>query len=239
MDASGRSAFEPDRAAEEPSVSYFPSEQTRAGAEPRIASGLLGKIFGLLAFSLVFATVGGYVGSKMSGAWFLPIVVLYFGLFFAVQKLRDREGINLVLLYAFAFSSGLLIGPVVGNYVSAGLGGTVLEAAAITGVMTAGLGAFALTTKRDFSGLTPYIFVGILGLFAAMIANIWVGGSMLSVAIGWVGALLFSALLVVHVQRAKYAPDTMGNAIVLTLGIYLDIVNLFLLILRILQGGRR
>lgn len=220
-------------------MSYFPSEQTRAGAEQRIASGLLGKIFGLLAFSLVFATVGGYVGAQLPAGWFLPVVVLYFGLFFAVQKMREREGINIILLYAFAFSSGLLIGPIIGNYVSAGLGGTVLQAAAITGVMTAGLGAFALTTKRDFASITPYLFVGILGLFAAMIANIWVGGSMLSMAIGWVGALLFSALLVVHVQRAKYAPDTMGNAVILTLGIYLDIVNLFLMILRILQGGRR
>ena len=53
------------------------------------------------------------------------------------------------------------------------------------------------------------------------------------------GALIFSALLVVDVNRAKYAPDTMGNAVVLTLGIYLDIVNLFLFILRILGGGVR
>ncbi len=60
-----------------------------------------------------------------------------------------------------------------------------------------------------------------------------------SLVIGWAGALLFSILLVVDVNRTKYAADTMGNAVVITLGIYLDIINLFLSVLRILQGGRR
>ena len=220
-------------------MSYFPSEQARAGAQERIASGLLGKVFGLLAFSLAFTTAGGYVGAQISSSWFFPIMIAYFGLFFAVQKLREREGLNVVLLYAFAFSSGLLVGPVIGSYVSAGAGAVVLEAVAITGVMTAGLSAFALTTKRDLSGLAPYLFMAVLGIFVMMIVNIFVGGSALSVIIGWAGAFIFSGLLIVNVQRAKYAPDTMGNAVILTLGIYLNIVNLFLMIMRILQGGRR
>lgn len=220
-------------------MSYFPSEQSQAGAEGRLASGLLGKVFGLLAFSLAFATVGGYVGAQISSAWFLPIMIAYFGLFFAVQSLREREGINLVLLYAFAFSSGLLVGPIIGDYISAGAGSVVLEAVAITGVMTAGLSAFALTTKRDLSGLAPYLFMAILGLLVTMIVNIFVGGTLLSVIIGWAGAFLFSGLLIIQVQQAKYAPDTMGNAVIISLGIYLSIVNIFLSILRILQGGRR
>jgi modulator of FtsH protease len=222
-------------------VSYFPSEQTgaNAGTEARLASGLLGKVFGLLAFAMAFAVVGGYVGAQLGSAWFLPIMIAYFGLFFAVQALREREGINLIMLYAFAFATGLLIGPVIESYVSAGAGDIVVQAAAITGVMTAGLSAFALTTKRDLSGLAPYLFMALLGLLVAMIVNIFVGGSMLSVIIGWAGAFIFSGLLIVQVQRAKYAPDTMANAVVITLGIFLNIVNLFLSILRILQGGRR
>jgi modulator of FtsH protease len=220
-------------------VSSFPTEQARTVAEERLASGLLSKVFGLLAFSLAFATAGGYVGAQISSSWFFPIMIAYFGLFFAVQALREREGINLVLLYAFAFSSGLLVGPVVASYISAGAGSVVLEAVAITGVMTAGLSAYALTTKRDLSGIAPYLFMALLGLFVTMIVNIFVGGNALSVLIGWVGAFVFSGLLIVNVQRAKYAPDTMGNAVILTLGIYLNIVNLFLMILRILQGGRR
>lgn len=220
-------------------MSIFPSEQARPVAESRLASGLLGKIFGLLAFSLAFATVGGYVGAQLGSGWLLPLFMVEIGLIFAIQALREREGVNMALLYAFAFVSGATIGPIIAAYLSAGAGGVVLQAVAVTGVMTVGLSAYALTTKRDLAGLRMYLVVAVLGLLAAMIVNIFIGGSVLSGVISWVGALIFSALLVVDVNRAKYAPDTMGNAVVLTLGIYLDIVNLFLFILRILGGGVR
>lgn len=222
-------------------MSYFPSEQGRTGegVQERLASGLLGKVFGLLAFAMAFAVVGGYVGAQLGSAYFLPIMIGYFALFFAVQAMREREGINLILLYAFATATGLLVGPVIQSYLNAGAGDIVLEAAAITGVMTAGLSAFALTTKRDLSGLAPYLFMALLGLLVTMIVNIFVGGNLLSVMIGWAGAFIFSGLLIIQVQRAKYAPDTMGNAVIITLGIFLNIVNLFLSVLRILQGGRR
>jgi len=220
-------------------VSYFPSEQARPVARERLASGLLGKIFGLLAFSLAFATVGGAVGSQMSTGWIMPLFFVELGLIFAVQRLREREGINLVLLYAFATVSGMTIGPIVAAYVGAGLGTVVLEAAGITGAMTVGLSAYALTTKRDLTGLQPYLFMALLGLIVASIVNIFVGGTVMYTILSWGGAMLFSILLIFDVNRARYAADTMGNAVVLTLGIYLDIVNLFLFVLRILQGGGR
>lgn len=218
-------------------MSIFRSEQARSIAEPRLASGLLGKIFGLLAFSLAFATVGGYVGAQLGSSWLLPLFIVEIALIFAVQGLREREGINMVLLYAFAFVSGATIGPIIAAYISAGAGGVVLQAVAVTGVMTVGLSAYALTTKRNLTGLRTYLSMAVLGLLAAMIVNIFVGGSAMSGVISWVGALIFSALLIVDVNRAKYAPDTMGNAVVLTLSIYLDIINLFMFLLRILGGG--
>ena len=220
-------------------MSLYPYEQSQPRAEGRIASGLLGKVFGLLAFSLAFATVGGYVGAQMGRSWLLPLFVVEIALIFAVQAMREREGINIVLLYAFATVSGMTLGPVIESYVSAGLGSVVLQAAGITGVMTVGLSAYALTTKRDLSGLRPFLLAALLGLFAALILNIFVGGGVMYGILSWAGALLFSVLLVFDVNRAKYAPDTMGNAVVLTLGIYLDIVNLFMFIMRILGGGRR
>ena len=204
-----------------------------------LSSGLLSKVFGLLAFSLVFATVGGAVGSQLDRGYMLPLIILEFVLIFAVQAMREREPWNLVLLYGFTFVSGLTIGPIIGAYFAAGAGTTVLEAAGITGAMTVGLSAYALTTKRNLVALRPFLFIALLGLLVAMIANIFVGGTVLSTAISWLGALLFSVLLVFDVNRTRYAADTMGSAVVITLSVYLDIVNLFLFILRILQGGRR
>ncbi len=221
-------------------MSQFPSERaTPIAVEGRLAVGLLGKVFGLLAFSLAFAAVGGFAGYRLDPAWILPLFIVELGLIFAVQGLREREGINIVLLYAFAFVSGMTLGPIIARYTNAGFGGVVIQAAAVTGVMTAGLSGFALVVKQDLSGLRPILFVALLGLLAAMIANIFVGGSVMYGAISWFGAVLFSALLVFDVNRAKHAQDTMGNAVVITLGIYLDIVNLFMFVLRIMTGGSR
>lgn len=221
-------------------MSYFPSERTQVRG--RLSSGLLGKVFGLLAFSLAFAVVGGWVGAQLGAGWILPLFLVEIGLIVGVNVARNKEGLNLLLLYAFAFVSGMTLGPIIAAYAGAGLGVLVAEAVLITGVMTAGLAVYALTTRRDFTGLGPYLFMGVLGLVVAGFIGIFVGGGLFSAMIGFAGAVVFSLLLVYDVQRAKYAADTMGNAVVLTLGIYLDIINLFLSILRILsylQGGSR
>ena len=211
-------------------MSFYPQTSARTGG---LSSGLLGKVFGLLSFSLAFAVVGGFVGAQLDRGLMLPLVLVQFGMIFALGKWR-----NLPLLYTFTTISGMTIGIVVTAYVGAGLGGIVLQAAAITAVMTVGLSAYALITKRDFSGLVPYLFVAVLGLVVAGIIGIFVGGGMFQVLLGWAGAIIFSLLLIVDVQRAKNAEDTMSNAIVITAGIYLDIVNIFMSLLRIL-GGRR
>lgn len=204
-----------------------------------LASGLVAKVFGLLAFSLVAAVIGGVAGYRLSPSVLLPLMFVEFGLIFAVQAAREREGLNIAMLYTFTFVSGLTLGPIIAAYVGAGLGPVVVQAAAVTGAMTVGLSAYALTTKRDLSGLQPYLFIGLIGLVVASVLNIWVGGTMLYGLLSWSGALLFSVLLVFQVNRTRHMPDTMGNAVVITLGIYLDIVNLFLFVLRILSGNRR
>ncbi len=220
-------------------MSYFPSEQARPRETTRISNGLFAKVMGLLAFSLAFAVAGGFVGAQLGRGWLLPLFITEIALIFAVQGLRNREGVNFVLLYAFAFVSGATLGPLIESYINAGLGTAVLQAGAVTGGMTAALSAYGLLTKRNLAGLQPFLFIALIGLLIAMVVNIWVGGSVMYGVLSWAGALLFSVLIVFDVNRAKYAQDTMGNAVVIALSIYLDIVNLFLFLLRIIGGGRR
>ncbi|MGH2628467.1 MAG: Bax inhibitor-1 family protein, partial [Anaerolineales bacterium] len=87
--------------------------------------------------------------------------------------------------------------------------------------------------------LAPFMLVALIGLIVASIVNIWIGGSTLYAIVSWAGGIIFSVLLVIDVQRAKHMPDTMGNAVVIALGVYLDVVNLFLFVLRILGIARR
>ena len=219
-------------------MSSFPQEQVGREQAGALSSGLVGKVFGLLAFSLAFAAVGGWVGYGIDRAWILPIFLVEIGLIFAVNALREREPWNLILLYAFSFASGVTVGPVLHSYVSAGAGEVVIQAAVITGGMTAALSIFALTTRWNLLSLAPFMLIALIGLIVASIANIWIGGSLLYGIVSWAGALIFSVLLVIDVQRAKYMSDTMGNAVIIALGVYLDVVNLFMFIMRLLGGSR-
>lgn len=205
-----------------------------------LESSLTAKVFGLLAFCFAFAGAGGVVGYRIDvGQYILPLFIAQIALTFGLQFVRNKEGINLLFLYGATFVSGIIIGAIVESYVAAGAGTAVLQAAGVTGIMTIGLSAYALTTKRNLMALQPFLFIALLGLLAASIVNIFTGGTVMYTIISWAGAMLFSVMLVFDVNRTRYVPDTMGNAVMIALGIYLDIINLFLFVLRIIQGGGR
>ena len=118
-------------------------------------------------------------------------------------------------------------------YLAAGLGGAVINAAATTAVVTFGMCVYGLTTKRDFSGMGSKLFVAMLALVAASVVGIFVASSALQLIIGFAGAIIFSLYILWEVQQAKHAEDTLGNAILIAVGLYISIFNLFMSLLRI------
>jgi FtsH-binding integral membrane protein len=216
-----------------------------AGYESTQASGLIGKVMGLLAFSFFFATIGtvvGLVAPLGMAAWvigaFGGLIVLI-----ALQFLIQKPGINLFLLYLFTFLEGLSLAPII--YVYSQMGNILGEAFLITTLTTLGLAIYSWTTKRDFSGLRDYLFFGVILLLIAGLVGIFIPGfntGVLGLLISVVGVAIFSGYVLYYVQRAKYMADTMPNAIGLTASLFITIINLFLYILRILailQGGGR
>jgi modulator of FtsH protease len=209
------------------------------GLSTTARSGLLAKVSGLLAFSMAFTVAGAFVGMQVPGLG-LPAIIGVLVLSFVVGLARNVSGLNLVLLYTLTTLMGVALGGIVEAYVAAGAGAVVVEAGVTTGVMTLGLSAYALTTKRDFSSLGGKLFVALLALIVASIVSIFVSFGPLQILIGFGGAVLFSLYLIFQVQQVRYAEDTLGNAIVLAVGIYLSIINLFLSLLRLftaLGGG--
>jgi len=224
--------------------SRFQYQTLPHGQESTQASGLISKVMGLLAFSFLFAFVGTIFGSiiglGMGGYWVVAIggLVVLIALNFLIQK----PGINLFLLYLFTFLEGMALSPIIAYYTryqSNILG----EAFLITALTSFGLAGYAWTTKRDFSRLGDYLFWGLILLLVAGLVNIFIFHSTVFVLlISLIGIAIFSGLILYDVQRAKYMADTMPNAIGLTVSIFLDVLNLFLYILRvlsILQGGDR
>jgi modulator of FtsH protease len=201
-------------------------------------SAVLGKVLALLGFSFVFTAGGALIGRSLGpGAFFLSLVGS-FGTLIALQFLRERSPINLALLYGFATFEGMLIGLILDAYIARGMGAVVLNAAMTTAAVTLAAGTYGYTTKRDLSGMGSILFVGLLAVIIASVVGIFVQSSLLYIGISAVAAVLFTGFLVFDLNRvAAMRGATEGQAILLTVRVYLDIVNLFLALLRIFGIG--
>jgi len=206
---------------------------------------LLSKVLTLLSFSLVSAGFGLFAGLQLLdagiGAFLLPAIILEFVVLITVmitsRKLPNAMLLNMSLLYLFTFISGMTISTIIAAYAAAGAANAIYEALALTGVLTVGLGTFAWTTKRNLSFLGPILFIGLLAVVAASIFSIFFATGPLSFIIALVSVGLFSGFIVYDIQRIKFTEDTLSAAILLTISIYLDILNLFLSLLHLFGGS--
>jgi FtsH-binding integral membrane protein len=206
---------------------------------------LLSKVLTLLSFSLVAAGFGLFAGLQLLdagiGAFLLPAIILEFIVLIAVmitsRKLPHAATLNMSLLYLFTFISGMTISTIIAAFTAAGKVNAIYEALALTGVLIVGLGTFAWTTKRNLSFLGPILFIGLLVVVVASIFSIFFSTGPLSFIIALVSVGLFSGFIVYDIQRIKFTENTMSAAILLTISIYLDILNLFLSLLRLFGGS--
>ena len=115
----------------------------------------------------------------------------------------------------------------------------------ITAGTFAGMSLYGYTTKKDLSGWGSFLFMGLIGIIIASIVNIFLKSPMLYYVISWIGVLVFVGLTAYDTQRIKemyYAADTVEisgkKAIMGALRLYLDFINLFIMLLH-LFGQRR
>ena len=218
-----------------------------AGTGALARNRVLRNTYWLLALSMVPTVLGAWIGvrtgfSFFAGSPFIGLLVFLgvaFGFFFAIERFKN-SGIGVALLLAFTFFMGLmlsrLIGAVLGlsngaSLVMTAFGGT----AAIFGVMA----TIATVSKRDFSGMGKWLFVGFMVILVAAIANIWLQMPALTLTVSALAVLIFSAFILVDVQRVVNGGET--NYVTATLSIYLSVYNVFsnlLAMLGILGGDR-
>ena len=215
------------------------------GYENVQAGSLISKVMGLLAFSFLFAFIGALVGLtivplSVGGYWVVAIggLVTLIILSFAI----NTPGLNLFLLYLFTFLEGLGLSRILGLYLAANAGNILAEAFLITAITSLGLAVYAWTTKRNFSNLGGYLFMGLIVLIVAGLISIFFHSTFFVFLISVLGVGIFSAYVLYYVQRARYLADTLPNAIGITVSLFITVLNLFLyilMLLSILQGGNR
>ncbi len=212
-----------------PPTVYSPSELT-AAERPAV----MGRVLGLLGFAFAFTAGGALIGIQLGPAAFVISLVGTFGTLIPLLFAREKAPWNLGLLYAFATFEGMALGLILEAYVARGLGSVVLNAAGTTAAVSLAAGAYGATTKRDLSGLGGILFVGLIGVVVASVIGLFVQMPLLYIGIAAVSAVLFTGFLVYDLNRVAAARGaTQGESILLAVSVYLDIVNLFLALLRL------
>jgi len=209
----------------------------------KVYSILGAQLFVTCAISFAMMQFGGanlMVWAVTDGAW--AFSASFWGVLISLCALmchREKYPLNMVLLVVFTLTMSWMIGMTCTMYAARGMSALVVEAFAITSVIFVGLTLFTVQSKIDFSFLGLGLSVALFGLLAwGMFAMIAFPSFMFSQVYALLGSVIFSLYVVYDTwlitTRLSYDEHILG-----AISLYLDFINLFLMILRLLSGGGR
>ncbi|UFS62469.1 Bax inhibitor-1/YccA family protein [Sulfurimonas sp. HSL-3221] len=190
----------------------------------------------LFAASLMAAAVGSYVGIPIAGtlqAMHWPLFFLVIGLLIGLHFAKHKQGLNLILLFAFTFATGMMIAPLLSVVLGMSGGATIVgNAFAMTSVIFGAMSFYAIRTTKDFTSFSKPLFIALLVIIGFSIVNIFLGSPMMAVIISAAAVFLFSIFVVYDTQaimRGMFETPIEG-----AVALYLDFFNIFVNLLQLL-----
>ncbi len=211
------------------------------GVEPTF----FGKVMSFFALAMLVSAAGTYVGANYLMSYFYQypamMWVLYIGelaLIFTSRMWSTKTPINRFLFAAFAFITGVTIAPLIVSLTASAAGTAILfKALGATGLMFGATALIGYTTKMDLSGMRVFLLTGVVGMIIVGIIGFFIPWSNTTEMIySGIGVLLFSAFTAYDFQTIKRYPE--DRYIDAALNLYLDIFNLFLMILRFMSANK-
>jgi modulator of FtsH protease len=198
---------------------------------------VFGQVMGLVALTVGFAALGGYIGRNLTGGTGLLMFIGVFGCLFGLQAAtaRGHEQLAIALLFGVGLLIGLAVGPVLAYYAKA-QPSILWQAAGATAAFTAGLGAFGYATRRDLSSWARTLFWALLALIVFGLVTIFVSIPHAHIIYSVLGLGVFGALTIFDFNRLRRT--SMQGAVPIAASIFLDVFNIFLFMLNLLGGGR-
>lgn len=199
--------------------------------------GVFGQVMGLVALTVGFTALGAYIGRNLSGGTALLLFIGAFACIFGLQfaTARGREQLAIALLFGLGLFLGLAVGPVIAVYAK-GDPAALWQAAGSTGAFVAALGAYGYATRRDLSSWYRVLFWALLGLIVFGLLLIFINIPSGNLIYSVLGLVVFGAFTIFDFNRLRRA--NMASAVPIAAGIFLDIFNIFLFMLRIFGGNR-
>ncbi len=202
-------------------------------------SGLL-----ITGFTAMFAMDWGIVQSIMNSPLAFVLIIAQFGLVIALSGWIEKMSVQTAALsfLVYSFLTGLTFSVIFLMYTSESISNTFFVTAGAFGALS----LYGFVTKKSLSGMGSFLFMGLFGIIFASIANLFIASSALNFTITIIGVLVFAGLTAYDTQKIKemYVLQAQGDdaatkgAIMGALRLYLDLINLFLMLLRLLGGSR-
>jgi FtsH-binding integral membrane protein len=229
----------------EPGQQGWGSLTARTAAEASLSErlGFIRKVYALFFIATLFAIGGVFLGfvfpplmiAIASSPWI--VLLLLFGGVIGAQAVRHVPGVNLLALFGFTTLTGVIISPVL-YYFSQTNPASIIQAGVLTVGIFGGLTAYVFISRRDFSFLRGMVVTGLIVVILAGLLNIFIGSSALGFAVAAATLLLFSGFVLYDTSNIIRRYPT-NEYIAGALSLYLDAFNIFLALLRLLNGGRR
>jgi len=224
-----------------------------AQARQEASTVFLAKVFNWMAVGLGLTGLVAYltaqtglvmaiIGSPLMFILILAELGMVFYLSARIDKMQPGTATGLFVGYAVL--NGLTLSAIFLAYTAASITATFFITAGMFGAMA----VYGLVTKRDLSGVGSFMFMGLIGIIIASIVNIFLKSSALHWTISLIGVIVFVGLTAYDVQRLKNMGEqgimeqgeaaVRKGAIIGALALYLDFINLFLMLLRFFGGSR-
>ena len=221
----------------------FPSQITApVGAISTEQNKVLRNTYTMLALTMIPTIIGAFIGTSISFSFMaehpiigsLAMFGVMMGMLFAVSALRNSVW-GVVALLGFTFVAGVFLGPILQRALSLSNGAQLVGmAAGGTGIIFASLATIATVTKKDFSFMGKFLFIGVILLIVASLANLFFAIPALSLALSAIAVLIFSAYILFDISQIIHGGET--NYIMATMSLFLNIYNIFVNLLSLLMA---
>jgi modulator of FtsH protease len=193
---------------------------------------LFGQTMGLVAATAGLFALGAYLGRDLSYGWGLVAYIVSFGLLLGLNvAVRRSQQLAIGLLFGFGVLVGIGTAPTIAYYASTNPQ-SVWQAGAATALFIAGFGSAGYATRRDLSGLARICFWALLVLILFGIVTIFVRIPNAALIYSIAGLVIFAGFTLFDFQRLRRTQDIRA-APLLAASIFLDVLNVFLLLLNL------
>jgi len=220
----------------------YPTHTAPSGVLVTEQNKVLRNTYLMLSLTMIPTVIGALIGSSLDLSFMAesPILssLLMFGammaMLFAVTALRNSVW-GIAALLGFTFVAGVFLGPILQVALHLKNGAQLVGmAAAGTGIIFFSLATVATVTKKDYSFMGKFLFIGLLLLIVASLANLFFQIPALSLTVSAIAVMIFSAYILYDVSQIVHGGET--NYVMATLGLYLNIYNLFINLLQLLMA---